>query len=252
MKQYKNVWICEANICFNNDFFGCNLSSVDPLECVSVNNQECIVRPEIVDVNSNEPVFYRFTIKTSKCSGSCNNIKDLYANFCVTDFVKNMNIKVFNLVSRTNETRNVKWHETCKCNRRLDASVCNSKRRWNKDKCRCECKELIDKEIYDIGFIQNPSNCECDCDKSCDVGEYLDYAHCKCRKRLIDKLVEECTDNIDKVKIAGMALFECGNECKASYTIYVVLITIVFTNCIAIGTYFIYYKDMNHDKKNCF
>ena len=52
-------------------FFGCNLSSVNPLECVSMNNQECKVRPEIVNVNSNEPVFYLFSIKTSKCSGSC-------------------------------------------------------------------------------------------------------------------------------------------------------------------------------------
>ena len=57
-------------------FFGCNLSCVNPLECVWMNNQECKVRPEIVNVNSNEPVFYPFGIKTSKCSGSRNNIND--------------------------------------------------------------------------------------------------------------------------------------------------------------------------------
>ena len=102
-----------------------------------------------------------------------------------------MNVKVFNLISRTNETRHIKWHKTCKC--RLDASVCNGKQRWNNDKCRCECKELIDKGICDKGFIWNPSNCECECDKSCDVGEYLDYANCKHRKKLVDKLVENCT-----------------------------------------------------------
>ena len=45
---------------------------------------------------------------------------------------------------RTNETRPIKWHETCKCECRLDASVCNNKLRWNDDKCRCECKELIE------------------------------------------------------------------------------------------------------------
>ena len=59
-------------------FFGCNLSSVNPLECVSMNNQEFKVRPETV-VNSNEPLFYPFSIKTSKYSGICNNIKDPYA-----------------------------------------------------------------------------------------------------------------------------------------------------------------------------
>ena len=73
-------------------FFGCNLSSINPLECVSMNNQECKVRPEIVNVNSNEPLFYPFSIKTSKWSGSCNNINDSYAKLCVADVVKNINI----------------------------------------------------------------------------------------------------------------------------------------------------------------
>ena len=64
-----------------------------------------------------------------------------------------MNVKVFNLMSRTNETRHIKWHETCKCKCRLDASVCDRKQRWNNNKCRCECKELIDNGICDKGFI---------------------------------------------------------------------------------------------------
>ena len=138
-------------------FFGCNLSSVNPLECVSMNNQECKVRPEIVNVNSNEPLFYPFSIKTSKCSGSCNNINDSYAKLCVPDVVKNINIKVFNLMSRTNETRHVEWHKTCKCKCRLDASVSNNKQHWNDDKCRYECKELIDKGVCEnlFGILVN-------------------------------------------------------------------------------------------------
>ena len=142
-------------------FFGCNLSSVNPLECVSMNNQECKVRPEIVNVNSNEPIFYPFSIRTSKCSGSCNNINDPYAKLCVPDVVK-----VFHLMSRTNETRHVKQHETCKCKYRLDASVCDNKQRWNEKR-----------------FIWNPSNFECEYDKSCDIGKYLDYENCKRRKK---------------------------------------------------------------------
>ena len=224
-------------------FFSCNLLSVNPLECVSMNNQECKIRPEIVNVNGNEPVFYPFNIKTSKYSGSCNNINDRYAKLCVPDVVKNTNIKVFNLMSRTNDARHVKWHETCKCKCRIDASVCDSKQRWNKDKCRCESKELIDRGVIkDKGFIWNPSNCECECDKSCDIGEYLYYENCKCRKRQIDKLVEECTGNIDEVKLAKIT----ESKCKSSCTIYVVIIAIVFTICIGIGTYFVYYKYMNH------
>ena len=103
-------------------------------------------------------------------------------------------------MSRTNETRHIKWHETCKCKCRLDASVCNNKQRWNNDKCQCECKELIDKGICDKRYIWNPS--ECECDKSCDFGAYLDYENFKCRKRLVDKLIEECNENInEEVKI---------------------------------------------------
>ena len=121
-------------------FFGCNLSSVNPLECVSMNNQECKVRPEIVNVNSDEPVFFPFSIRKSKCSGSCNSISDPYATLCVPDAVKNLNVKVFNLMLRTNETRHIEWHETSKRKFRLDPSVSNNKRCWNEDKCRCECK----------------------------------------------------------------------------------------------------------------
>ena len=100
-------------------------------------------------------------------------------------------------MSRTNETRHTEWHKTSKCKCVLDASVCNNKQRWNEYKCRCEWKELIDKRICDKGFIWNPSNCECEYDKLCDVGKYLYYKNCKCRKRLIDKFVEECSENID-------------------------------------------------------
>ena len=85
-----------------------SLVSTTPLSCISMNNQACKVRPEIINVNSNEPVFYPFSIKTSKCSGSCNNISDPYAKICVPDAVKDLNVKVFNLISRTNEARYIK------------------------------------------------------------------------------------------------------------------------------------------------
>ena len=157
-----------------------SFTSVISLSCISMKNQECKVRLQIVNVNSVDPVFFALSIKASNCGSSCNNINDAYANICVPDVINILNDKLFNLMSRTNETRHIKWHEMCKCKCRLDGSVCNKKQRWNDDKCRCECKELIDKGVCDKGFIWNPSNCECD--KSCDVGEYLDYENCKCRK----------------------------------------------------------------------
>ena len=99
-------------------FFSCNLPGVNslsaPLKCISVTNQKHKTRLEIIIINSDEPVFYPFSIKTSKCSGSCNNMNDPYAKMCVPDVIKNINVKVFNLMSRTNETRHIKWHEKCK------------------------------------------------------------------------------------------------------------------------------------------
>ena len=58
------------------------LTSINLLSCISMINQECKVRPQIFNINSGEPVFYPFSIETSKCSGSCNNINDLYAKMC--------------------------------------------------------------------------------------------------------------------------------------------------------------------------
>ena len=220
-------------------FFTCGLSSVNTLECVSINNQECKVRPEIINANSKEPVFFPFSIKTSKCSGSCNNISDPYAKLCVPDAIKNLKVKVFNLMSRTNETRHIEQHKTCKCKWRLDASVCNNKQRWNEDKCKCECRELIDKGVCDKGFIWNPCNCECECDKSCDIGEYLDYSNRKCRKKLIDKLVKECTENIEETMLVEKTSAKNKRKCS-SCTLYIVLILLIFTINVGISIYFVY------------
>ena len=85
-------------------FFTSNLLNVNSLECVSIKNQECKARTKIMDVNSNEPVFYPFSIKVNKCGGSCEGINDPYAKLCVPDIIKNTKVRVFNLMSRINET----------------------------------------------------------------------------------------------------------------------------------------------------
>ena len=102
------------------------LINVNSLSRISMNNQEYKVRLQIVNVNEDNPVFFIFSIKTSNCSGSCNNINNPLAKLCVPDIVKNLNIKVFNIVSGTNETRRRESHETCKCECRFNSSVCNN------------------------------------------------------------------------------------------------------------------------------
>ena len=123
-------------------FFSFNVLNVNSLECVSVNNEKLKIRSKIINVNTSEPMFYPDSITINKCKGSCNTINGPYAKLCLPDIIKNINVKVFNLMPRTNEARQVEWHKTCKCKCRLDASVCNNKQRWDEGKCQCECKEL--------------------------------------------------------------------------------------------------------------
>ena len=97
---------------------------------------------------------------------------------------------------------------------------------------------MIDIGVCDKGHAWNPRNCESECDKSCDVGEYLDYENCKCRKKFVDELLDECVENIDEAKLTEVALFEHVNVCVCSYTAFIVLGAIALTVCIGIGAYF--------------
>ena len=97
--------------------------------------------------------------------------------------------------------------------------------------------------MCDKGFIWNPSNCECECDKACDVGEYLNYENCKCRKKIVDKLAEECTEIVEEMKRATITLAKNENKYKgSSCTMNIVLMIVVFTICAGINTYFVYYN----------
>ena len=117
-----------------------SLLNAAPLNCISMKNWECKTSPQVININSNNLIFYPFSIKINKCSGNCNNINNPYAKIFVPDVIKDLNAKAFTLMSRTNETRFTIWHEKCKCKCRLDAIICNNIQRWNKNKCRCECK----------------------------------------------------------------------------------------------------------------
>ena len=84
-----------------------SFTSVNSLSCISMKNQEYKTRPQVVNVNEGELVFFPFSIKTSKCTGNCNNINQPYAEICVPNVAKNLNVKEFNLMSRTNKTRRI-------------------------------------------------------------------------------------------------------------------------------------------------
>ena len=235
-------------------FINFNLSSVNSLECISMNNQECKIRTEIISLKNNEPIFYPYIIKINRCKGSCHTINDPYAKICVPDQIKDTNVKVFNLLSRTNETRHIKWHKACKCKCKLDASICNNKKRWNDDKCRCECKELIDKGTCDKRVIWNPSNCECECDKSCDIGEYLDYKNCRCRKNVFDKLVGECSENIDGSEMLYNETLDImsssDNKTSDSCVVYIILFSVFLIISISMSIYVYFFHYLKNRSTN--
>ena len=87
------------------------------LKCVSVINQKCMPRPKILDVNEcvGEALFYPYNVLVNKCSGSSNTLDNPMAKLCVPGIVKRVNMQVYNFLMRLNETRNVLWHESCKC-----------------------------------------------------------------------------------------------------------------------------------------
>ena len=106
------------------------------------------------------------------------------------------------------------------------------------------------KGVCDKGYVWNPRNCKCECDKSCNIGEYLDYSSCKCRKKLVDPLVEECTENINEIKLIKVTVENENKDSCCSYVICKVLFVIFFMINIVIIIYFVYHKYVNHIKYN--
>ena len=78
--------------CFFTAMTFFNLSNVNSLECVSMNNQECKIRTEIINLNTNQPMLYPYSIKINRCKRSCNTINDPYARICVPNQIKNTNV----------------------------------------------------------------------------------------------------------------------------------------------------------------
>ena len=115
----------------------------------------------------------------------------------------------------------------------------------------CECKELIDRGRCDKGFIWNPSIWKCECDNSCDVEEYLDYENGKCRKKLVDELVEEYSENIDGNELIYDETLNDYEKVWNSCTIYVVLFAIAFLIIIGVSSAFFYFH-WNLEKINTY
>ena len=210
------------------------------LECVSVFNQKCMPRTKTLDLNEgvDEALFYLYSVLVNECSGSCNTFDNPMAKLCVPNVIKRVNLQVYNFLMMLNETRNVLWHESCKCICRLNSSVWNNKQIWNGDTCRCDCNEDFAGIINCTkGHTWNASTCECQCDTWCKPGEYLDHKNCVCKNKLVGRAIEECTSVINETMINNKDNITNDNT-------YLILF-IVFL----IGPIYYYWRS-NADEKN--
>ena len=146
---------------------------------------------------------------------------------------------------RLNETRNVLWHESCKCVCKLGSSVCNNKQIWNDDTCRYDCNEDFAGIISCAkGYMWNLSTCECQCDKWCKHGQYLDHKNCVCKNKLIGRVTEECTSVFNETMINN------NNKDNITNNTYSILFIVFLIGFIVFLIGFIYYcQRSNFDRK---
>ena len=216
------------------------------LECVSVVKQKCMPRPKMLDVNEGigEALFYPYNVLGNKCSGSCNTLDNPMAKLCVPNVIKRVNMQVYNFLMRLNETRNVLWHESCKCVCKLNSSVCNNNH-TDSDTCRCDCNEDVAGIICCAkGYMWNPSTCECQCDKRCKQGQYLDHKNCVCKNKLIGRIIEKCTSVINETIINNKDNTTNNN----TYLILFIMFLIGFI-VFLMGSIYYYYRNNANKRK---
>ena len=117
------------------------VSAANSLKCISLRNQECKVRKVIAD---KKYMAFPNKIEIGRCTGSFNNISNPHSRVCVSDIVKNITVKMLDLMTLTNKTKQVIFHESYKCVCKINSKVCSQKQKFNENKCRCEC--LVNKK----------------------------------------------------------------------------------------------------------
>ena len=144
---------------------------------------------------------------------------------------------------RLNETRNVLWHESCKCICNLNSSLCNNNQIWNDDTCRCDCNEDFAGIINCAkGYTWNPSTCECQCDMWCKPSQYLDHKTCVCKNKLIRRVIEECTSVINETMISNNDNNNDNNFYKIMTYVFIGLFLLAII-CFCVFACFKWFKD---------
>ena len=123
---------------------------------MSLDNEPCMGRPTINDLNHIELQYYPFMISLNKCSGSCNAANNFSPKICVPSKTKDVNVKVLNMITYKNEAKTMVKHISCVCKCKFNSTTYNSNEKWNNDKCQCECKSY---HKCKKDYSWNPSTC---------------------------------------------------------------------------------------------
>ena len=105
---------------------------------VSLNNESYMISPTLIDLNPVELKYYPFIISLDECRGSCNFVDDLYIKICVPSKTKDINVKVFNMITNKNEAKTMVNHISC--DYKYSSATCNSDQKWNNETSQCEYK----------------------------------------------------------------------------------------------------------------
>ena len=143
------------------------------IDCLSISNQQCMVRPKLIDLNPDELYYYPFIINMSRCVGSSNTIEDPYGRIFVPSQMEDVNMALFNIIKEINESRTLTKFISCECRCEFNGRKCNLRQKWNNNKCQCHCKKPIKHRACKEDYTWNFSTCACECSKDCKMLDRL-------------------------------------------------------------------------------
>ena len=155
----------------------------DRTEYVLLNDEPCMFRPTLIYLNPVELKYYPFMINLDKCNGNCNVLSQ---KICVTKETKDINIKVFHMITNKEEAKTMTKHISCDCKCKFISTTCNSNQKWNNETCQCECTNY---HKCQKDYSWNPSTC---------ISENSKYL-----KSIADTSVIECDEIISIMDIAS-------------------------------------------------
>ena len=176
---------------------------------------------------SQEFHFYRFAVKLNRCVGICNSMNDLSNKVCIPNKTEDLNLSMFNMTTRINESKTLKNHISCECKCKFERKKSNPDQLWNNDKCRCKCKKH---HISQKDYVWNPATCNSGNEKH--LASIIDDSPTICDEAI--ESYDEELKTILKTKIFNQKKVTCKIQ---NFCILLAFLLITIALLIAVSTY---------------